>query len=190
VSTWDHVLIKLQGGADLMTPGLTSWNQDIKSGDIVAITLQNNIPVAVGVAAFDIGRLSKAAGEKGKAVFLVHCYNDELWAVGSKTRPPTDTPHETQDDSQLEEATQQLTLEQTVDNEADLVTPEGNVEEPLAPQSEQVGNEPSVSGLCIFILTNVQRLIMPLKRLQYTVSTKLKPQIVKMPSHFHYHPPH
>src|SRR5271155_4217880 len=74
-----------------MTPRLTKWDPEIKSGEVVAVTLQDGIPIAVGIAAFDLGRLSKAVGEKGKAVYLVHCYRDDLWAVGSKKQPPAET---------------------------------------------------------------------------------------------------
>lgn len=75
-----------------MTPGLTGWSPQIKSGDVVQVLSQNKIPVAVGVAAFDIGQLSKAAGEKGKAIYLVHCYRDELWNLGSKSHPTEPSP--------------------------------------------------------------------------------------------------
>jgi predicted RNA-binding protein (TIGR00451 family) len=147
VSTWNHVLDKLQGGADLMTPGLTHWNSEIKSGDVTAVTLENRAPIAVGIAAFDIGRLSKAAGEKGKAVYLVHCYKDELWGLGTKTHPPsifTDTP------TQLEENTQQLSLEDNIEEPNTLVDVADN---PVAdsislPEDNKVGH--SISGLSTF----------------------------------------
>jgi translation initiation factor 2D len=147
VSTWDHVLDKLQGGADLMTPGLTIWNSEIKSGNVTAVTLQDGVAIAVGIAAFDIGRLSKAAGEKGKAVYLVHCYKDELWGLGTKTHPrivSTDTP------TQVEEKTQQLSLE---DNIEETNTPADLTDNPIPDSISQLEDnkvEPSISGLQSF----------------------------------------
>lgn len=146
VSTWDHVLPRLQGGADLMTPGLTRWNSEIRVGDITAVALQNQVPIAVGVAAFDIGRLSKAAGEKGKAVYLVHCYSDELWGIGTKSHPPTsisDTP------VQLADATRQLSLEDVVEEN---VEPTEIIDKPLekmveTPEDHKV--EPPISGFLL-----------------------------------------
>ena len=99
-----------------MTPGLTRWNSEIKQSDVVAITSQNGVPMAVGVAAHNIGRLSKAVGEKGKAVYLVHCYNDELWALGSKAKPPVTLAA----DDSLEKATEELTLTSNVDDNPPL----------------------------------------------------------------------
>jgi translation initiation factor 2D len=147
VSTWDHVLDKLQGGADLMTPGLTRWNLEIKSGNVTAVTLQNGVPIAVGIAAFDIGQLSKAAGEKGKAVYLVHCYKDELWGLGPKTHPPiisVDTP------TQLDEKTQGLSLEDNVEEANRPVDLGDNPAVDSISQSEDNKAEPSISGLSIF----------------------------------------
>lgn len=142
VSTWDHVLVKLQGGADLMTPGLFKWNPAIKSGDITAVTLENGVPIAVGVAAFDIGRLSKATGEKGKAIYLLHCYNDELWALGSKSHPPTDILPSKSD--QLEEDVQQLSLGHGVQEDE---TPTIIAKEHSEDRPPEVGeDEPSVAG--------------------------------------------
>lgn len=131
-----------------MTPGLTGWDRKIKSGDITAVTLGNGVPMAVGVAAFDIGNLSKAAGEKGKAVYLVHCYHDELWALGTKSHPPLS--HADDQASGLEESTQQLSLNTETekhDNEPHDPTakPAGDFGTPT--QGDSV-SEPSVSGNC------------------------------------------
>jgi len=150
VSTPEIVLQHLQKGADLMTPGLRGWDKRIKLGDITAIVLDEGVPIAVGVAAFDIGKLSKAAGEKGKAVYLVHCYNDELWAMGTKQQPPS--REALLAESQLEDATEQLSLEphsneQENETEKPPLPKEASESEeiPLSqPQRDAV--EPSVSG--------------------------------------------
>jgi translation initiation factor 2D len=161
VSTWDIVLSKLEGGADLMTPGLTRWNSGIRKGDVVTITAQSGVPMAVGIAAHDIGKLVKAAGEKGKAVYLVHCYNDELWGLGSKTKPPTGIEKE----ESLEEATEDLTLaEDTEDHsQAEITEGTGNtpqtqaesereptMEVPLEAQIEST-TEPSTAGTFVLL---------------------------------------
>lgn len=132
-----------------MTPGLTGWNRDIKAGEVVAVSLQNRVPLAVGVAVFDVGNLSKAVGQKGKAVYIVHCFKDELWALGKKSQPPADIPVSTEE---LEEAAQQLALES--DNEEMEKQVEDIPETPEAPEpveettpAEPEGPpEPSVSG--------------------------------------------
>ncbi len=128
-----------------MTPGLTYWNSEIKSGNVTAVTLQNGVPIAVGIAAFDIGQLSKAAGEKGKAVYLVHCYKDELWGLGTKAHPPSTS---TDTSTQLEEKTQQLSLEDNIEEEkthteiADNALADSSIS-----QAEDSKVEPSISGL-------------------------------------------
>ncbi|SRR5579859_871906 len=154
VSTWDHVFTKLQGGADLMTPGLTGWSPEIQSGDVVQVLSQNKTPVAVGVAAFDIGRLSKAAGEKGKAIYLVHCYRDELWNLGSKSHPTEPSlerdhvivPEKTFEGLSLEveKGHSGLQLSQNEDNIQMEVA--RHHAEPQAHDKGTEGKEPSVSG--------------------------------------------
>jgi translation initiation factor 2D len=147
----DEVLEKLQGGADLMTPGLTSWSTAIKSGDIVAVTLQNDVPVAVGVAGFDIGRLSKAAGQRGKAVYIVHCYNDDLWSLGSKTKPPAALA-EPVVKSRVEEVMEQLSLntEEEEDNSRAETLPEPPAETNKSENERDV--EPAVAGMMLTTL--------------------------------------
>ena len=129
-----------------MTPGLRRWDTDIRAGDVTAIALQNNVPIAVGVAAFDIGKLSKSVGERGKAVYLVHCYHDELWGIGSKSQPPIELPKETAEEIQLEDSTKQLSLEPKVQEETALAEPEDN-DGTGASQSIKSEREPSSAGL-------------------------------------------
>ena len=129
-----------------MTPGLTNWHREIKSGDITAVTLKNDIPIAVGVAAFDIGKLSKAAGEKGKAVYLVHCYKDDLWALGTKSHPPLNDTHVSI--TGLEDSAQQLSLESDPLKLDDVPTDaiEGPPEEMATLLQGSGTSEPSISG--------------------------------------------
>jgi predicted RNA-binding protein (TIGR00451 family) len=152
VATWDHVLEKLQSGADLMTPGLTSWHSEIKAGDITAIVLEDKVPVAVGVAAFDVGRLVQSRGGKGKAVYLVHCHHDELWALGNKMDPPSQPPNDPTVEV-LETSTQQLSLDEMDKIDGDKSTEKGNEESPPAEEitqpEEKISPEPSTAGTCL-----------------------------------------
>lgn len=141
-----------------MTPGLTKWNSEIQRGDVVAIVSQTAVPMAVGIAAHDIGKLSKVVGEKGKAVYLVHCCNDELWGLGSKTKPPENLA--VQDDG-LEKATAEMTLAEDGEplpaegvgepKDGSIVSMEGDAAEgpsaeaPVHPAAE-APMEPSTSG--------------------------------------------
>jgi len=141
-----------------MTPGLTKWDPEIRSGEVVAVTLQDGIPIAVGIAAFNLGRLSKAVGEKGKAVYLVHCYRDELWAVGSKTHPPKPIP--TYGTTELEDATLQLSLDSKEDdqqatNEDIVVDVVKTLPEPEVDESHGIEPEPSTTGTQFWLRANV-----------------------------------
>lgn len=137
-----------------MTPGLTGWSPEIQSGDVVQVLSQNKTPVAVGVAAFDIGRLSKAAGEKGKAIYLVHCYRDELWNLGSKSHP-TEPSLEPEPVIVPEKGFEELSLDVEKDHSGlQLSQDEDNVQTEVAgqqdePQAHDKGTEekePSVSS--------------------------------------------
>ena len=128
-----------------MIPGLINWQPEIKQGDVTAITGQSGVPIAVGVAALDFARLSRTTGEKGKAVYLVHCYLDELWALGSKSHPQTATSPE------LVDATQQLSLPSPVDIDeahADAPCPTISAEPSILPASQNAHDvaEPSTTG--------------------------------------------
>jgi translation initiation factor 2D len=149
VATWNHVLEKLQSGADLMTPGLTSWDSEIKAGDITAIALEDNVPVAVGVAAFDIGRLVQSRGGKGKAVYLVHCHHDELWALGNKMDPPSQPTNDPTVEV-LQTSTQQLSLDESDKADGNEATEQPTEESPPAEEinksDEKISPEPSTAG--------------------------------------------
>lgn len=92
LSTWEHVVERLAGGADLMAPGLTGCSERLSEsrvGDPVAVR------VAGRSAAVAVGRLLQspqvlAASERrsGKAVAVLHVLGDQLWAHGGKKPPP------------------------------------------------------------------------------------------------------
>jgi predicted RNA-binding protein (TIGR00451 family) len=152
VATWNHVLEKLQSGADLMTPGLTSWHSEIKAGDITAIALEDKVPVAVGVAAFDVGRLVQSRGGKGKAIYLVHCHHDELWALGNKMDPPSQPTKDPLVEVLLT-STQQLSLDESEKVDGDEAAERAAEELPPAEEinqsEEKIATEPSTAGTCL-----------------------------------------
>ena len=68
-------------GADVMGPGITDADPEIKEGDLVWIRdIKNKVPLAVGVALRDGKSLS--AKEKGKAIKTLHNVGDKLWKSG------------------------------------------------------------------------------------------------------------
>ncbi|KAI4114022.1 MAG: hypothetical protein LQ345_005118 [Seirophora villosa] len=83
--TPDIVLRKLQGGADLMTPGLARGPPfPIKAtkGSVVAIASleKPSVPMVVGVCEIDVVSLQEVRGAKGHAVRGEHWHGDEIWA--------------------------------------------------------------------------------------------------------------
>ena len=83
--TQDFVLSKMQGGADLMTPGLTCgppFPAKAKKGAVVAVaSLQKpSVPHWVGVCEIDVASLQQVQGAKGHAVRGQHWTGDEIWA--------------------------------------------------------------------------------------------------------------
>lgn len=79
------VVEKLQGGADLMTPGLTRgppFPEKATKDAIVAVASieKPTVPAFVGVCEIDVSALEKVQGAKGRAVRGIHWEGDELWA--------------------------------------------------------------------------------------------------------------
>ncbi|KAK4580415.1 hypothetical protein LTR86_000618 [Recurvomyces mirabilis] len=93
------VIKKLQGGADLMTPGLAGgppFPARAKKGSVVAIasTEKPSVPVAVGVCEIDVSALQQVQGQKGHAVENLHWCGDELWSFSPSERPGKPAPEE------------------------------------------------------------------------------------------------
>lgn len=88
------VVQKLQGGADLMTPGLANgppFHQKATKGAVVAIASleQPSVPIAVGTCLIDISSLGSVQGSRGHAVQTIHFAGDEIWSHGKPgTNPP------------------------------------------------------------------------------------------------------
>lgn len=91
------VVEKLQGGADLMTPGLQRgppFPPKATKGAIVAIASLEapTVPMAVGTCEIDVSGLQKVQGTKGQAVSTFHWAGDELWAWSTTSAPGLDPP--------------------------------------------------------------------------------------------------
>jgi len=91
------VVEKLQGGADLMTPGLQRgppFPKKAKKGAIVAIASLESptVPMAVGTCEIDVSALEKVQGVKGHAVSTVHWAGDELWSWSTTGNSGVDPP--------------------------------------------------------------------------------------------------
>ena len=97
--TPEIVVKKLQGGADLMTPGLAGgppFPARAKKGAVVAISSTDSlsVPVAVGWCEIDVSALGKVQGAKGHAVRNMHWVGDEAWSYGATGRAGQDAPRE------------------------------------------------------------------------------------------------
>jgi translation initiation factor 2D len=93
------VVKKLQGGADLMTPGLAGgppFPAQAKQGAVVAIASTDapTVPVAVGVCKIDVSALQQVQGAKGHAVETLHWYGDELWSYSTSSRSGQQSPEQ------------------------------------------------------------------------------------------------
>lgn len=120
--TPEIVVKKLQGGADLMTPGLAGgppFPPRAKKGAVVAVasTDKPSVPVAVGICEIDVSALEKVQGARGHAVENMHWAGDELWSYGTNSRPGQQPPEDIEGWSKvlesrgLVESVQEMTLE-------------------------------------------------------------------------------
>ncbi|CUS15373.1 unnamed protein product [Tuber aestivum] len=91
VHTHAPVMERLCDGADLMIPGLVGpFPEGAKVGRVVGIASleRPGIPVGVGVCEVDVSALEWVAGEKGKAVKVLHWVGDEIWKLGGEGTIP------------------------------------------------------------------------------------------------------
>ncbi|KAH6642658.1 eukaryotic translation initiation factor SUI1 family protein [Boeremia exigua] len=92
-----YVVEKLQGGADLMTPGLQRgppFPKAATKGAVVAIASLEapTVPMAVGTCLIDVSSLGSTQGMKGHAVETFHWAGDELWSWSTGNKPGRDPP--------------------------------------------------------------------------------------------------
>ena len=97
--TPEIVVKKLQGGADLMTPGLAGgppFPEKAKKGAVVAVasTDRPSVPVMVGWCEIDVSALDKVQGSKGHAVRNMHWAGDEAWSYGASGKAGKLAPEE------------------------------------------------------------------------------------------------
>ncbi|KAK8249449.1 hypothetical protein IWZ00DRAFT_271659 [Phyllosticta capitalensis] len=95
--TPSFVVDKLQGGADLMTPGLQNgppFPDKAKKGAAVAVASVESptVPMAVGVCEIDVSALQDVRGAKGHAVKMIHWAGDELWSWSTGGKPGISPP--------------------------------------------------------------------------------------------------
>lgn len=133
--TPEIVVKKLQGGADLMTPGLAGgppFPERAKKGAVVAVASTTNpsVPVAVGVCEIDVSSLQEVQGARGHAVENMHWAGDELWGYSTSSRPGQQPPEEIEgwvkvlETRGLTEKVQEMTLDDL--DEAGGVSLEGS----------------------------------------------------------------
>ncbi|KAF2755266.1 RNA binding protein-like protein Ligatin/Tma64 [Pseudovirgaria hyperparasitica] len=95
--THTPVIEKLQGGADLMTPGLAAgppFPSKAKQNATVAIASLDSpsVPLAVGRCEIDVSALEKVQGARGHAVENIHWAGDELWSWSNASKPGSQPP--------------------------------------------------------------------------------------------------
>ena len=95
--TTSDVVGKLQGGADLMTPGLARgppFPARARKGAVVAVASLDrpSVPLVVGKAEIDVCELRQVQGVKGQAVENMHWAGDDLWAWSSAGRSGGEPP--------------------------------------------------------------------------------------------------
>ncbi|KAJ5314163.1 uncharacterized protein N7443_001047 [Penicillium atrosanguineum] len=127
--TPDMVMRKLQGGADLMTPGLANEppfpEKAIKNAVVaVASCDKHTVPAFVGICEIDVSALGKVQGTKGHAVRGLHWEGDELWAWSSSSRPGRPGPEyiqgwDEEETDDVEEGVGELTLNEKEDGAAE-----------------------------------------------------------------------
>ncbi|KAJ5883700.1 uncharacterized protein N7473_010586 [Penicillium subrubescens] len=153
--TPEMVMKKLQGGADLMTPGLANeppFPQRAIKGAVVAVAGldRHTVPLFVGVCEIDVSALGEVQGTKGHAVRGLHWEGDELWAWSSSSRPGRPAPEylkgwdeEAGDEEEVDEAISGLTLEEKSDEvkEVSDEAPVTEEEEPVVQEKEPTTKE-------------------------------------------------
>ncbi|PYI21496.1 putative RNA binding protein Ligatin/Tma64 [Aspergillus violaceofuscus CBS 115571] len=148
------VMQKLQGGADLMTPGIANeppFDERAVKGAVVAVADLDRytVPRFVGVCEVDVSALGEVQGAKGHAVRGLHWEGDELWAWSSSSKPGQPAPEylEGWDDVEEEDSGETKELEGAVnDLQLDEQAPAqaAGDDEPSAEAPQPVEEEPVV----------------------------------------------
>ena len=152
--TPDVVVDKIQGGADLMTPGLARppFPENAKKGAIVAVASVDypSVPVAVGTCAIDVSSLTETRGAKGHAVEIFHWFGDDLWKWSTSGKGGGGAPTEIagwldedkDEDEKLAKAAQDLDLDDDdEDGGVSLNPPPDSETAPKTTYNEHVSGE-------------------------------------------------
>jgi len=151
--TQDFVLTKMQGGADLMTPGLTRgppFPAKATKGAIVAVASvqRPSVPQWVGTCEIDVASLQQVQGAKGHAVRGQHWAGDEIWAwsplgkAGEVSPEQIDGWDASKDSGSITSGVEHLAVEDLEDSETggvSLNTTEGT--QPYEPRNKHVEGE-------------------------------------------------
>ena len=88
VLTNEHVSGKIMAGADLFLQGMVcAEDDDFLKDQIRSVRLPGNpIPFAVGKMVMSKTQ-AMACGWEGRGLILQHCYNDQLFKIGSRSKP-------------------------------------------------------------------------------------------------------
>ncbi|RGB40209.1 hypothetical protein C1646_688267 [Rhizophagus diaphanus] len=92
IPTFDMVISKLTGGANLMIPGIAFPSEglpEVNEGELVSVVVRgSNIPMAVGTMNISTKLLEPGSTRKGIAVNIIHIFGDCLWSMGDQSSPP------------------------------------------------------------------------------------------------------
>lgn len=152
------VVQKLQGGADLMTPGLANgppFHSKATKGAVVAIASleQPSVPVAVGACLIDVSSLGAVQGSRGHAVQTMHWAGDEIWSYSNSNKPGLSPPESLEgwlaskhDEEKLAEQAADLNIDDEEEEQGGV-----NLDKPVSDQpdpSEGLGEDaPADEGL-------------------------------------------
>ncbi|KAI8943496.1 hypothetical protein NX059_001498 [Plenodomus lindquistii] len=160
------VVEKLQGGADLMTPGLQRgppFPRGATKGAVVAIASLEapTVPMAVGTCEINVSALDQVQGVKGQAVSTFHWVGDELWAWSSTNKPGSDPPdliprwdEEAADDTSLVDRTAAMDL----DDEGGIALTTDSPEQSEAEKRQGVDGNDAPSSLDFVDVVDEQEL--------------------------------
>lgn len=153
------VIERLQGGADLMIPGLINgppFPEKAKKGTVVAIAGHDrpSVPVVVGTCEIDVSALQEVRGVKGQAVETFHWSGDEIWSWNASGKPGGEPPDQidgwlagSEDMKGLQEQTEELDLEDNDEAGGVVLNTDDTVNGQDAPGEQVPEKEFSTQGM-------------------------------------------
>merc|ERR1712106_323567 len=173
------LLQKFAGGVDLMAPGIIlppgrGPDPAIEKGRAICIKIiGQKHPIAIGLAEQTAGELS---GPKlsGRAVRIISCVGDQLWASGSKFIPPQEIDTTLKNVEIPEEE-----MEKIVENETAEEEEENEEEEEITSESDRKKEQDDLLEYCFKVAVKVH--LQPKKELLPVLCSTFYSQM-KMPS--------